>query len=63
MYHQTYRRNPQIRNVSYPIAKAMAFRICMGKSQNLDTLVYGGVSYTQVLSYHMVLSYPRVSTV
>ena len=35
----------------------------MGRSQNLGTLVCGGVSYTQVLSFHMVLSYSRVSTV
>ena len=35
----------------------------MGMSQNLGTIVCGGVSYTQVLSFHMVLSYSRVSTV
>ena len=35
----------------------------MGKSQKLGTLVCGGVSYTPVLSFHMVLSYPWVSTV
>ena len=58
-----YRRNPRIRNVSYPIAKATAFRIYMGKSQNLGMLVCGGVSYTQMLSFHMILSYSRVSTV
>ena len=61
--HLTYRRNSRIRNVSCPIAKAVAFGICMGKSQNLGTLVCGGASYTQVLSFHLVLSYPRVSTV
>ena len=58
-----YRRNPRIKNVSYPIAKAMAFGICMGKSQNLGTLVCVGVSNTQVHSFHMGLSYPRVSMV
>ena len=26
-------------------------------------LVSGGVSYTQVLSYHLMLSYTRISTV
>ena len=35
----------------------------MGKLQNLGMLVCGGVSYTQVLSFHMVLSYSRVSMV
>ena len=58
-----YHRNPRIRIVSYPIAKAMAFGIRMGKSQNLGTPVWGGVFYTQVLSFHRVLSYSRVSTV
>ena len=32
-----YCRNPRIRNVSYPIAKATAFGIYMGKSQNLGS--------------------------
>ena len=41
----------------------MALGICMGKSQNLGTLVCGGDSHTQVLYFHIVLSYPRVSTV
>ena len=35
----------------------------MGRSQNLGKLVCGSVSYTLVLSFHMVLSYSRVSTV
>ena len=29
----------------------------MGRSQNLGTLVCAGVSYSEVLSYHMILSY------
>ena len=52
-------RNLWIRNITY---KQMALGIYTGKSQSLGALVYGGVSYTQVLSFHMVLSYPRVST-
>ena len=35
----------------------------MGKSQNLRPFVCGGVSYSQVLPYYVVLSYTRVSTV
>ena len=35
----------------------------MGRSPNLGKLVCGSVSYTLVLSFHMILPYSRVSTV
>ena len=35
----------------------------MGESQNLSVFVCGGVSYSQVLPCHMVLSYTQVSMV
>lgn len=35
----------------------------MVRSQNLGILVCGGVSYVQLLPFHMVVSYSRVSTV